>query len=98
MYDSKIDCHYLKAHDILFIYVLRMDASGVNEFYAGRVETVDSRDSAIIWINQNPAIMNSLDDTQELHVDATFKSVPSIFSHLATIHLIAPEYVTSHNF
>lgn len=73
-----------------------MDASGETEFYAGQVQTFDSTDAALIWINQNPAIMNLLADTQELHVNATFKSVPSMFSHLATIHFVAFDNVTAH--
>lgn len=76
-----------------FYKLIRMDASGETEFYAGRVQTMDSRDAALIWINQNPVVLNALADSEDVNMDATFKTVPAIFSQLATVHFVAFDYV-----
>lgn len=73
-----------------------MDATGEMEFYAGRVQTIDSTEAALIWINQNPIFLNALADADDVNMDATFKTCPTIFSQLATVHFVAFDHVISY--
>lgn len=64
----------------------RMDEDGRQEFYAGRVTTADNMESALIWIV--PEFLEIITTTEDINMDATFKTVPDLFSQLATIHMV----------
>ena len=66
-----------------------MSTGGHRQFYFGSVTIGD--DTAMIFINV--AVLRTLVDTQEIHMDATFKTVPRLFYQMASLHAIAFGYV-----
>lgn len=67
----------------------RKNKKGTEDFYAGRVDCGEQ--SAVVFISR--ATLPALVEANELHIDATFQTVPVMFYQLLTIHAIAYDEV-----
>ena len=63
-----------------------MDRAGTREFYSDRVVTPDGRDSALIFIERD--LLLPLTEADDVNMDGTFATPPTMFAQLATFHLV----------
>ena len=63
------------------------------EFYLGKVSTLDGENHALVFASQK--LLKALTTCTEIHVDATFKMVPPMFTQLMTLNVIKHNYVSN---
>lgn len=73
----------------LIFFISRLALDGVEEFYSDSVTLGNG--TALVFINIT--LLQAQVDAEELHMDATFDSIPRQFYQLATLHAIAYGHV-----
>ena len=75
---------------IFYLYAFRKSTDG-SDFYIGQV--VHNQESAQVFINMEVLRATCDPLIKELHFDATFKAVPTIFYQLAILQTVAYGHV-----
>ena len=65
----------------------------MNEFFSGMVTTHDGNQTALVFVSRKT--LPALSTATEILSDGTFDCVPRLFYQLATINVIAYDYVNT---